>query len=73
MLSMTIESNQLELTLRLIIWDGGTIQTFHGSKIREEHLRMLKPNILPDFRHNNTISLLLKCLHLHLNQLWKKQ
>jgi hypothetical protein len=70
---MITESSQLDLTLRLIIRDRGTIQTFLGSKIREEHLKVLKINILPDFRHNSTISLLLKFLHLHLNQLWKKQ
>jgi hypothetical protein len=70
---MITESSQLDLTLRLIIQDGGTILTSLGSKIREEHLRMLKTNILPDFKHNSTINLLLKCLHLHLNQLWKKQ
>ena len=66
-LSMTTESSKLDLTLRHMIRDGGTIQTFRGSKIREEHLRMLKPIILPNFRHNSTISLRLKCLLLHLN------
>jgi hypothetical protein len=68
-LSMITESSQLDLTLRCIIQDGGTIQTFHGSKIREEHLIMQRPNTLLDFKHSGTISLLLKWLHLHLNQL----
>jgi hypothetical protein len=56
MLSMIIESSLTDLIRRHTIRDGGTIQIFLESKIREEHLRMLKTNILPDFRHNNTIS-----------------
>ena len=68
-LSIITKSSLTDLIRRYTIRDGGTIPTFLGSKIREEHLRMLKTNILPDFRHSSTISLLLKCLHLHLNQL----
>ena len=68
-LSMTSKSSQLDLILRRIIQDGGTIQTFRGSRIREEHLQMLRPIILSDFRHSSTISLHLKCLPLHPNQL----
>ena len=68
---MITESSLMDLILRLTIQDGGTIQIFRGSKIREAHLRILKINILPDFMLRNKLSLLLKCLHLH--QLWKTQ
>ena len=61
----------MDLILRLTIKDGGTIQIFLGSRIREAHLKMLKINILPDFMLSNKLNLLLKCLHLH--QLWKTQ
>ena len=69
---MITESNLMDLIPRLTIRDGGTIQIFLGSKIKEAHLRTLKLNILQDFMLYK-LNLLLKCLHLHLSQLWKTQ
>jgi hypothetical protein len=57
-LSMITESSQLDLTLRCIIQDGGTIQTFHGSKIREAP-QNAKTQYLPGFQaqqHNQPTS-----------------
>ena len=68
---MITESNLMDFILRLTIRDGGTIQIFLGSKIREANLRMLKINILQNFTLSNKLSMFLKCLHLHLSQLWK--